>query len=89
MDSIDRKEFMHLLWRYRRGSVSRRHFLGASGLGIATAVMAQAMPWLAPKRAHAAANIGDRVAIATHQGGDPRVELSLLLQELDRASRHG
>jgi spermidine/putrescine transport system substrate-binding protein len=65
MDSIDRKEFMHLLWRYRRGSISRRHFLGASGLGIATAVMAEAMPWLAPKRAHAAANIGDRVAIAT------------------------
>ncbi|HEU4498487.1 MAG TPA: spermidine/putrescine ABC transporter substrate-binding protein [Alphaproteobacteria bacterium] len=65
MDSIDKKEFMHLLWRYKRGSISRRHFLGASGLGVATAVMAQAMPWLAPKRANAAANIGDRVAIAT------------------------
>jgi spermidine/putrescine transport system substrate-binding protein len=65
MDSIDKKEFMHLLWRYKRGSISRRHFLGASGLGVATAVLAQSMPWLAPKRANAAANIGDRVAIAT------------------------
>ena len=65
MDTIDKKEFMHLLWRYRRGSISRRHFLGASGLGLATAVLAQAMPWLAPRRANAAANIGDRVAIAT------------------------
>ena len=66
MDTIDRKTFMNLLWRYKRGSISRRHFLGTSGLGLATAVMAQAMPWLvAPKRAHAAGNIGDRVAIAT------------------------
>ena len=32
---------------------------------------------------------GDRVAIAAHEGGDPGVELSLLPQELDRASRHG
>ena len=66
MDMIDKKAFMNLLWRYKRGSISRRHFLGASGLGLATAVMAEAMPWLvAPKRANAAANIGDRVAIAT------------------------
>jgi spermidine/putrescine transport system substrate-binding protein len=66
MDSIDKKEFMHLLWRYKRGSITRRHFLGASGLGVATAVLAQAMPWLAaPKRAHAAGELGDRLAIAT------------------------
>jgi len=66
MDTIDKKTFMNLLWRYKRGSISRRHFLGASGLGLATAVMAQAMPWLvAPKRAHAAGSIGDRVVIAT------------------------
>ena len=66
MDSIDKKEFMHLLWRYKRGSITRRHFLGASGLGVATAVLAQAMPWLAaPKRAYAAGELGDRLAIAT------------------------
>ena len=29
------------LWRYRRGSVTRRHFLGVTGLGLATAVLAQ------------------------------------------------
>lgn len=66
MDSIDKKEFMQLLWRYKRGSITRRHFLGASGLGVATAVLAQAMPWLAaPKRAYAAGELGDRLAIAT------------------------
>ena len=66
MDSIDKKEFMHLLWRFKRGSISRRHFLGASGLGLATATLAQAMPWLAaPKRAYAAGELGDRLSVAT------------------------
>ncbi len=66
MDTIDKKTFMNLLWRYKRGSISRRHFLGASGLGVATAVLAQEMPWLvAPKRAHAAAALGDRLSVAT------------------------
>jgi spermidine/putrescine transport system substrate-binding protein len=65
MDTIDRKTFMNLLWRYKRGSIAEA-FSRTSGLGLATAVMAQAMPWLvAPKRAHAAGNIGDRVVIAT------------------------
>ena len=65
-DIIDKKEFMHLLWRYKHGSITRRHFLGASGLGLATAVLAQAMPGLvAPKRAHAAGELGDRLSVAT------------------------
>ena len=25
MDTIDKKTFMNLLWRYKRGSISRRH----------------------------------------------------------------
>ena len=33
---------MEELWRYRRGSVTRRHFMGVTGLGMATAVLAQA-----------------------------------------------
>lgn len=66
MDSIDKKDFMHLLWRYKRGSITRRHFLGASGLGLATAVLAREMPWLVgPKRAHAAGALGDRLSVAT------------------------
>jgi spermidine/putrescine transport system substrate-binding protein len=40
--------------RWKKGSISRRHFLGVTGLGAATAVLANAMPGLKPRRAHAA-----------------------------------
>lgn len=63
---MDRKEFMHQLRRYQRGSISRRQFLGVTGLGMATAVLAGAMPQLArPRRAWAQGELGDRVSIAT------------------------
>jgi len=63
---ISPEKFMHELWRYKRGSVSRRHFLGVTGLGAATTVMAAAMPGLLRSgKVHAAADIGDRVSIAT------------------------
>jgi len=62
---ITRKKFIEELLRYRRGSVSRRHFLGVTGLGMATAVMAAAVPGLRPRRAFAAGDIGDRVILAT------------------------
>lgn len=63
---MDRKEFMHQLRRYQRGSISRRQFLGTTGLGLATAVMAGAMPQLArPRKAWAQGELGDRVSIAT------------------------
>ncbi len=61
---ISAKEFLERLESYRKGSISRRHFLGVTGLGLATSVLAGAMPGLAP-RARAAGNIGDRVVIAT------------------------
>jgi spermidine/putrescine transport system substrate-binding protein len=61
---ISRKQFIEELLRYKRGSVSRRHFLGVTGLGMATAVMASAMPGLRPSRAYAS-EIGDRVVLAT------------------------
>ena len=61
---ISAKEFLDRLESYRKGSISRRHFLGVTGLGVATSVLAGAMPGLAP-RAHAQGNIGDRVVIAT------------------------
>ena len=41
---ITATKFMKELHRYRKGSVSRRHFLGVTGLGTAMAVMGTAMP---------------------------------------------
>ena len=62
---ISREKFVEELRRYQNGSVSRRHFLGVTGLGLATAVMAGAMPGLRPRKAWSAGDIGDRVVIAT------------------------
>jgi spermidine/putrescine transport system substrate-binding protein len=62
---ITRQKFIEDLMRYRRGSVSRRHFLGVTGLGLASAVMASAIPGLRPSRAYGAGNIGDKVILAT------------------------
>jgi spermidine/putrescine transport system substrate-binding protein len=39
--------------RFQRGSISRRQFLGVTGLGLATAVMSSAVPGLRPRKAHA------------------------------------
>ena len=65
VDHISKKKFMEELRRYQKGSVTRRHFLGVTGLGAATAVMGAAMPALRPSRAYAAGDIGDRVVLAT------------------------
>ncbi len=62
---ITRKKFMQELRRYERGSISRRQFLGVTGLGMATAVMGTAMPALLPRKSWAAGDIGDRVVLAT------------------------
>src|SRR3989338_1973068 len=35
-DTLSREKFIEELMRYRKGSVSRRHFLGVTGLGLAT-----------------------------------------------------
>ncbi|WP_134681494.1 ABC transporter substrate-binding protein [Paracoccus ravus] len=61
---ISRRKFAEELERYRKGSVSRRHFLGVTGLGTAMAVMAGAMPMMRPRGAHAA-ELGDRAVLAT------------------------
>ena len=63
-DTISKQAFMRELWRYKRGSVTRRHFLGVTGLGAASAVMAAAVPGLRPRPAFAQ-GIGDRVVLAT------------------------
>jgi spermidine/putrescine transport system substrate-binding protein len=64
-DFLSREKFMRELSRYKRGSITRRHFLGVTGLGMATAVLGAAMPGLRPRRALAQADIGDRVVLAT------------------------
>ena len=61
---MKRTEFMNQLWRWKRGSISRRQFLGTTGLGIATLALAQAMPSLATRKAFAG-DIGDRVGLCT------------------------
>ncbi|HRX36035.1 MAG TPA: spermidine/putrescine ABC transporter substrate-binding protein [Aestuariivirga sp.] len=52
-DYISEKKFLEELRRYQKGSVSRRHFLGVTGLGLATAVMGSAVPGLRPRKAFA------------------------------------
>ena len=64
-DYITRQKFMEELRRYQRGSVTRRHFLGVTGLGAAAAVLGAAIPALRPKPAYAEGSIGDRVVLAT------------------------
>ena len=62
---ISRKKFIQELMRYKKGSITRRHFLGVTGLGVATTVMAAAVPSLMPRKSWAAGDIGDRVVLAT------------------------
>lgn len=64
-NTTDRKQFLKQLERYRKGSITRRQFLGVTGLGAATAVMAGALPGLVPRKSFAAGDIGDRVILAT------------------------
>lgn len=63
--SISKTKFMEELRRYQKGSVTRRHFLGVTGLGAASVVMGTALPGLRTNTAHAASHIGDRVVLAT------------------------
>ncbi|MFQ5567012.1 MAG: PotD/PotF family extracellular solute-binding protein [Paracoccaceae bacterium] len=62
---ISKRKFMEELRRYQKGSVTRRHFLGVTGLGTAAAVLGTAMPGLKAGPAFAAGDIGDRVVLAT------------------------
>jgi spermidine/putrescine transport system substrate-binding protein len=51
---ISAEKLMDELYRFKKGSVTRRHFLGATGLGLAASVLATAMPGLKPRKARAA-----------------------------------
>lgn len=61
---ISARAFQDELMRLKRGSVSRRHFLGVTGLGLATAVLA-AEAGLSPRRAFAAEKLGGKMSLAT------------------------
>ncbi|MGB8813105.1 MAG: spermidine/putrescine ABC transporter substrate-binding protein [Paracoccaceae bacterium] len=63
-DFISREKFMAELMRYKKGSVSRRHFMGVTGLGLATTVLGSALPGLRGA-AWAQTAIGDRVVLAS------------------------
>jgi spermidine/putrescine transport system substrate-binding protein len=61
--NITKKEFLKELRKYEKGSITRREFLGRTGLGLATAVFAAY--GLSSLGSKANANIGDRVVLAT------------------------
>ena len=61
---ISPKQFADELMRYKRGSVTRRHFLGVTGLGLATAVLgarARHRSTSPPSRQ----NLGTKMSLAT------------------------
>ena len=64
---MDQKTFIKTLRSWQNGSISRREFLGRTGLGIAAAVVATNMPGLLTASAEAAeqAKLGDRLSLAT------------------------
>jgi spermidine/putrescine transport system substrate-binding protein len=63
--TMDRKEFIYQMRRWQMGSISRRQFLGVTGLGLATAVLAKAMPQLLGPSEALAGDLGDRVSLTT------------------------
>jgi len=62
---MDKKEFLHHLRRWQRGSISRRHFLGVTGLGAASLVLARELGIDPLGRPAFAGDIGDRVSLCT------------------------
>ena len=62
---INATKFMEEFRRYRNGSVTRRHFLGVTGLGTAMAVLGAAVPGLVPRKAYAYGELGDRLVFST------------------------
>ncbi len=61
---ISANGFMDEFMRLKRGSVSRRHFLGITGLGLATAVMSR-FPGALSTPAYAGEDLGTQMSIAT------------------------
>lgn len=62
---ISAQKFMNELRRYKRGSISRRQFLGVTGLATAMAVLATTLPSLWPRKSHAFGELGNRLVFST------------------------
>lgn len=64
---MDKKSFIKTMRSWENGSITRREFLGRTGLGLAMAVVAANTPGLLTGKAYAGegAAIGDRLALAT------------------------
>jgi spermidine/putrescine transport system substrate-binding protein len=67
---MDQKTFIKTMRSWQNGSITRRDFLGRTGLGLAAAVVATNMPGLLAGSSSASAlgaekNIGDRLGLAT------------------------
>ena len=62
-EHISKEKFMKELYCYQKGSITRRHFLEVTGLGMATAALSMALP--GSHGSAWAADIGDRVVLAT------------------------
>lgn len=62
---ISAQKFMNELRRYKRGSISRRQFLGVTGLATAMAVLGTTLPSLWPRKSHAFGELGDRLVFST------------------------
>jgi len=72
---ITAKQFMQYFRSYQKGSISRRHFMGVTGLGTAMAVMGTAVPSLWSGKAQAFGDLGDRLVFSTWPNYQNQVNL--------------
>ncbi len=72
---ITSKKFMQYFRSYQKGSISRRHFLGVTGLGTAMTVMGTAVPSLWSGKAQAFGDLGDRLVFSTWPNYQNQVNL--------------
>ena len=63
---ISAQKFMDELWRYKRGSISRRQFSGRDRPGNSYGGSGNSgMPSLWPRKSHAFGDLGDRLVFST------------------------
>ena len=72
---ITAQKFMQYFRSYQKGSITRRHFLGVTGLGTAMTVMGTAVPSLWSGKAHAFGDLGDRLVFSTWPNYQNQVNL--------------
>jgi len=72
---ITAQKFMQYFHSYQKGSITRRHFLGVTGLGTAMTVMGTAVPSLWSGKAHAFGDLGDRLVFSTWPNYQNQVNL--------------